>query len=270
LKTRSQQRMDLLLPAALKEEYDYFDYVSGVTPFSGVHTIVYGVIVYFVLIIVLKTVIGHKFKNVDFRILQAVHNFGVFLLSLVMFAGIVHEIILVQLPGNGFFETFCDPTGQHSIGRHIFWHYIFYLSKFYEFLDTFLLILKGKDLEFLHVYHHALTVFNTWLSLEIYTSFAWVGIILNTGVHCLMYWYYFKASLGQSVWWKRYLTQLQMTQFVINFAGLILWLYLEYYYDCAGIYSCNFICLFTMTTFFLLFLRFYIRAYQQPRKPKVQ
>eukprot|EP01103_Thecamoeba_quadrilineata_P004978 TRINITY_DN1483_c0_g1_i1.p1 TRINITY_DN1483_c0_g1~~TRINITY_DN1483_c0_g1_i1.p1 ORF type:complete len:277 (-),score=9.05 TRINITY_DN1483_c0_g1_i1:109-909(-) len=266
--------MDLLvsvLPESWRENYNHFDYVAGETPFSGVHSIVIGVIVYFILIVVLKAIIGQRFKNTDLRTLQAAHNFGVFLLSLVMFVGVGHEIFLVQIPRYGFFETFCDTTG-HSTGRHVFWHYIFYLSKYYEFLDTFLLILKGKDLEFLHVYHHALTAFTTWLALESYTAFAWVGIFLNTGVHCIMYWYYFNASLGHNLWWKKYLTQLQMTQFVINFVGLIFWIYYELTYDCAGTIGTSILSLFTMITFFLLFLRFYLKAYQTRAnaKPKTQ
>lgn len=33
--------------------------------------------------------------------------------------------------------------------------YIFYLSKYYEFVDTFILVLRKKPVIFLHVYHHA-------------------------------------------------------------------------------------------------------------------
>jgi hypothetical protein len=81
-----------------------------------------------------------------------------------------------------------------------------------------------------------------------------------------MYWYYFNLSLGHQYWWKRYLTQLQMTQFIINFSGLIYWFYLKPTYNCNGSSLTSLLCLWTMVTFFLLFLRFYLRAYTAKKK----
>jgi len=256
--------MDLLLPNETFQKIVNFEYVSGETAFSGTSSIVFGLIVYFTSILALKKVLGTK--KFDLHYIQAAHNFMIFLLSLVMFTSIFHEVFIVRMPQVGFFECFCDPPGLQPHGRMYFWVYIFYLSKFYEFLDTFLLVLKGKQLEFLHVYHHSLTVFNTWYALETFTSVTWVGTVLNTFVHCIMYWYYFNLSLGHQYWWKRYLTQLQMTQFIINFSGLLYWFYLKPTYNCNGSSLTSLLCLWTMVTFFLLFLRFYLRAYTAKKK----
>ena len=42
---------------------------------------------------------------------------------------------------------------------------------------------------------------------------------LSTSVHVVMYLYYFLAAMGPSLqpylWWKKYITQLQLVQFVI-------------------------------------------------------
>jgi fatty acid elongase 3 len=257
-----------LIPEAYAQPIVNFEYVSGVTPFSGVHSIVIGLIVYFASIVTLKKTVGDKFKNVNFRYITAFHNFTIFLLSVFMFVGTFLQIIS-RLSNNGFHVAFCDPTSSLENGGMSFWLYVFYLSKYYEFLDTFLLIIKGKDLEFLHVYHHSLTVFNCWFALESYSPFCWIGMALNTFVHCIMYWYYFNQSLGRNLWWKIYLTQLQMIQFVINFMGLMYYFYLKQFTTCAGTYYGAFLCLWVMTTFFLLFLRFYLRTYTQ-RKPKTQ
>jgi hypothetical protein len=35
------------------------------------------------------------------------------------------------------------------------WAILFYLSKYYEFLDSWILVLQGKDPIFLQIYHHA-------------------------------------------------------------------------------------------------------------------
>jgi hypothetical protein len=35
-------------------------------------------------------------------------------------------------------------------------------SQVWEFGDTFILILRGKPIDFLHIYHHAMTELLTW------------------------------------------------------------------------------------------------------------
>jgi fatty acid elongase 3 len=40
--------------------------------------------------------------------------------------------------------------------------YVYYLSKFLELADTFILILKKKELIFLHWYHHSVVILLVW------------------------------------------------------------------------------------------------------------
>lgn len=47
-------------------------------------------------------------------------------------------------------------------GSLVFWGYIFYLSKFYEFLDTVISIVRGHSVLPLHVYHHAVMPLLVW------------------------------------------------------------------------------------------------------------
>jgi len=50
----------------------------------------------------------------------------------------------------------CDVNGTMWVDRGFsFWAYHFYISKFYEFLDTWIIILKGKKVSFLQEFHHA-------------------------------------------------------------------------------------------------------------------
>lgn len=56
----------------------------------------------------------------------------------------------------GLFRVWCDQKPhQLDKGRLIFFYYINYLTKYYELLDTALLVLRGKSVAAFHMYHHA-------------------------------------------------------------------------------------------------------------------
>ena len=93
-------------------------------------------------------------------------------------------------------------------------------SKYYEFIDTFLLVLKKKPLKFLHVYHHIVTLYLVFVALATNATFGWVLMIANCFVHTIMYSYYALTNLGRRPWWKKYLTKLQIAQFFVDMTGI--------------------------------------------------
>jgi hypothetical protein len=109
---------------------------------------------------------------------------------------------------------FCTPKDTAPVGRLYYWSYIYYLSKYYEFLDTVLLALRKKPTTFLHVFHHAVVVIMAWLWVDQVQSLQFIGLLTNTAVHVVMYYYYHLTTIGKSPLWKKFITTMQIVQFV--------------------------------------------------------
>lgn len=105
-----------------------------------------------------------------------------------------------------------------------FWGWWFYLSKFYEVLDTVIILAKGKRSSTLQTYHHAGAMLCMWAGIRFMSPPIWMFVFINSGIHALMYTYYTVSALGVRVPQpiKRTLTTMQIAQFVIgaNFAAI--------------------------------------------------
>jgi len=148
-------------------------------------------------------------------------------------SSIIHNAGLVAFSGYTFFSLskilyekgivfqsnyyFQNPTFDNLM-------FYFYLSKYYEFLDTFLICLKGKKPIFLQKYHHIGAVISWHIMYYYKVDALWTATFLNSFVHTIMYTYYLGTILkiSQVKFIKRYITTLQLCQF---FA-----LYLNYYF----------------------------------------
>ncbi|XP_017071994.1 elongation of very long chain fatty acids protein 4-like [Drosophila eugracilis] len=151
---------------------------------------------------------------------------------------------------------------EMRIAAALWW---FYISKILEFADTAFFILrhKWKQLSFLHVYHHSTMLILCWVFVKWKpTGSTFVPAMMNSFVHIIMYGYYALSVLGPRIqpylWWKRYLTGLQLLQFTIGLvwaAQLVIrgceygtWISLS-----GGAY---------MVPFLFLFGRFYAQNYK--------
>ncbi len=104
--------------------------------------------------------------------------------------------------------------------------YMFYLSKYYEFFDTFLLYLKGKDPIFLQKFHHIGAVI-VWHLCYVYKVDAiWISSLVNSFVHTIMYSYYLGCLLDvkEVRLIKQYITSMQLVQLCIP-SCVALWFY---------------------------------------------
>lgn len=142
------------------------------------------------------------------------------------------------------------------------WWYV--AVRYADFLDTIFFVLRKKftHITHLHVIHHTIVSTNAWF----WVLFAPEGqpalaLALNAFVHVVMYAYYFLATLGPAVrpylWWKRYLTTLQIAQFVIIIGHMSIPLFVDCGFPTYLIHMAN------LQVFLILclFLNFYFQSY---------
>lgn len=154
------------------------------------------------------------------RYLVIFHNVFLVALSLYMCVGCIFEAYK-----NGYTVWGNKYNPKETAMAHYIW--VFYVSKMYEFLDTFIMLIKNnlKQVSFLHVYHHGTISFVWWMiAHRAPGGDAYFSAALNSWVHVCMYSYYLLAVLvgkdekrrKKYLWWGRYLTQMQMLQFFLN------------------------------------------------------
>ncbi|CAO1405774.1 unnamed protein product, partial [Diamesa serratosioi] len=132
-------------------------------------------------------------------------------------------LIFLRLTAAAFnlrYNLFCQPCRQIwtqdelTMANGMWW---FYFTRCLEFMDTMFFILRKKDkqLSFLHVYHHSTMFFLSWIGIKFYpTGSTFLPAVVNSFIHVVMYLYYCLTAIGPSMqpylWWKKYLTLLQL------------------------------------------------------------
>jgi len=67
-----------------------------------------------------------------------------------------------------------------------FYGWFFYLSKFYEVLDTAIILAKGKRSSTLQTYHQAGAMICMWAGIRFMSAPIWMFVFVNSGIHALM------------------------------------------------------------------------------------
>ncbi|KAK2815051.1 hypothetical protein Q7C36_023317 [Tachysurus vachellii] len=204
----------------------------------------------------MKNKMPYSLKN-----MLLLYNFGVTMLSFYMLVELISATWTAgyKLKCQGLFDA---GEGDIRVAKVLWWYYF---SKLIEFLDTIFFILRKKNnqITFLHVYHHA-SMFNIWWCVLnwIPCGQSFFGPTLNSFIHVLMYSYYGLStipSMHKYLWWKRYLTQAQLVQFILTITHTL----------SAVVFPCGFPlgCLFFqssyMLTLVILFVNFYMQTYRK-------
>ncbi|CAG8434379.1 1366_t:CDS:2 [Diversispora eburnea] len=252
-----------------------FKFVAGVTPLSAIKEVVFGCIIYLSLIFGGQKLLANE-RAIKAKLVFQVHNFLLTICSAALLI-LYFEQLLPIYWRNGIFYSVCDNNAWTQ--RLELLYYLNYLIKWWELLDTIFLVLKKKKLEFLHVYHHSMTIILCYTQLRGRTSVSWVPITLNLIVHVFMYYYYFRTAGGARIWWKKYLTTMQITQFIIDLGFVYFcsytyftstyWPWMPNFGSCAGEENAAFFGCGILSSYLLLFIGFYQKTYNA-RKPSVK
>ena len=170
------------------------------------------------------------------------------------------------------YSFICQPVNYSDAGEPfqiLMIGYCFYVLKFVDFLDTLFFILRKKNnqITFLHLYHHAIMPINVFPCLRFvgggHGSFA---LTFNTFVHFVMYIYYLMSAMGPDfqkfLWWKKYLTILQLVQFFC----VVLHSFQLMFIDCGYPVAYAWWMGIQQFLFFLLFKKFYSGTYKRNEK----
>ena len=189
-----------------------FKFTVGSTPLSTLAQVAGAIGLYYVVIFGGRELMRNR-KPFGLNEVNKYHNLNLTLISGGLLALMLEQLV-PSLLQNGLRFNMCGNAGFTPSLTTLY--YLNYLTKYLEFADTVLLVLRKKPLTFLHTYHHGATAFLCYTQLIGHTPIAWVPIVLNLGVHVLMYWYYYRASCGVKSWYKEYITIMQIVQFVID------------------------------------------------------
>ncbi|KAM6501576.1 GNS1/SUR4 membrane protein [Amanita muscaria] len=251
----------------------YTSYVPGKTPLSTSSSVMTTLISYLVVIFGIQAIMKDQ-KPQKLTTLFRAHNLILTSGSFILLALMVEEIFPLYWK-NGLFHVLCSEESWTP--RLEVYYIINYYFKYIELIDTVFLALKKKPLQFLHVFHHSATALLCFSQLNGRTSISWVVITLNLAVHVVMYYYYYATAGGARFWWKKYLTTMQIVQFIVDLFAVYFGTYSHYaftYYkgilpslgncsatESAALFGCG-----LLTSYLGLFINFYIQTYKTPAK----
>ncbi|KAL1248894.1 hypothetical protein QQF64_022212 [Cirrhinus molitorella] len=199
---------------------------------------------------------AYSLKNV-----LLLYNFSITMLSLYMLVELISSVWSAgyRLQCQGLHEA---GEADIRVAKVLWWYYF---SKLIEFLDTIFIVLRKKNnqISFLHVYHHA-SMFNIWWCVLnwIPCGQSFFGPTLNSFIHVLMYSYYGLStipSMHKYLWWKRYLTQAQLVQFLLTISHTVS----AWVVPCGFPLGCLKFQTFYMCTLVILFVNFYMQTYRK-------
>lgn len=188
--------------------------------------------------------------------IRLMHNLGLSLLSFILCIGIIYSAYESH-KFNSIFNALCSRFNDEFLAGWIGWY--FYLSKYWEWLDTAFLIIAKKDISWLQYTHHMSTAILVYVNIfPLVSSASLVACFTNTFVHIFMYLYfaYPKSFLYK---YRQWITNIQIIQHITCLSSFIyIYLHLD---QCYTTHSGIYLALLLYFMYLSFFTAFYIVQY---------
>ena len=225
---------------------------------------VVSIVCYLLFIYIGPKIMKHR-EALEFKALMTIYNIGATLLNVHIFVEILISTTALNYSYACQNLAFSDDPMELRLTSAL-WYY--FISKLIEMADTVFFILRKKtnQVSFLHVYHHSTMVVVTWIGIKWFGGGqSFFSCMANSFVHIIMYTYYAMSAipfLRKYLWWKKYLTQLQLIQFVCILVQT------QYAIHTNCVYPSQLLWIFSayIFSFIFLFSNFYLKSYQKSHK----
>ncbi|XP_067937447.1 very long chain fatty acid elongase 4-like [Watersipora subatra] len=204
-----------------------------------------------------------KKKPFDLQLYMIAYNFVLVILS--TYTAI--EVFIATFLNPQFNGPACAPvdySNNPSSMRLLSICWLYLITKCIHLSETAVFVLRKKNsqISFLHVYHHASMPILWWITVKhCGGGSAYFPVLINSSVHGVMYFYYLMAAMGEwtrpYLWWKRYITLMQMVQFWVVAIHILHSIYL----DCGYPKGYQWLLVAFLITQKVLFMNFYLKAY---------
>jgi hypothetical protein len=139
---------------------------------------------------------------------------------------------------------------------------VLYIS---ELFDTFFIVIHKKPLIFLHWYHHISVLLYCWHAYVSKNPIGIVFVVMNYGVHAIMYFYYFLMAVKCKPKWfnSMWITVSQISQMVVGVTVTVLNMVLPPLYEgkCHVTKENNVAAMIMYGSYLMLFLEFFFKRY---------
>lgn len=261
--------------------FDFGIYLDELSTYSQFRYPIIGIVLYLITIAVFQPSKDEEKKYVSqlksekkssgltkMKLFLVLHNSILCIFSLLCFLNTYPEIYEI-FSNYGWKNAIClqKLTNAYDLSHPFgFWCYLFYLSKYYEFIDTWIVIARHRRPIILQIYHHMGAVLGMWMMVTSRCNGGYLFVVLNSFIHTIMYFYYVIASLGYQISFKNIITMMQIGQFIIgsSVGGMQIFLFGECmtYFDIISV-LCNEVYVIILI---YMFYKFYKSTYNNKSK----
>ena len=163
---------------------DQFEFISGKTPLSSIEFVIFISLIHLIITIILEFWMKTRSKAFNIRNIQRYNNLLIGLFSATIFL-LINIFAYRDKRFVSFDKLLCHRTRPKGI--YAFLWYFFYLSKLWEFLDIYFVILNKSPILFHFRWHHQTTPSVVLFGLIGDIGYEWATILSNLLMHIILY-----------------------------------------------------------------------------------